>query len=247
MKKTLLLRGLPVVVFFLLWQLVATLVDSTLLPTPLAVFAAIVRDIDSGDLLFNLGATLARVAVSFVIAMLIGSAIGISMGRYQKADLSLDSLLVLGLNVPALVTIILCYVWFGLGETAAIIAVVVNKVPIVVVTLREGTRAIDPRLLAVAQAYRLSRRQTLVRIYLPQLYPYLISAARNGLALIWKIVLVVELLGLSSGVGFKLYTFFQFFDITNVLAYTLTFVAVVWLVEALLMRPVERRLTRWRS
>jgi NitT/TauT family transport system permease protein len=72
------------------------------------------------------------------------------------------------------------------------------------------------------------------------------AAARSGLALIWKIVLVVELLGRSNGVGFQLGTFFQFFDITGILAYTFAFAAVVLVVEAILMRPLERRLTRWR-
>ena len=49
-----------------------------------------------------------------------------------------------------------------------------------------------------------------MKILLPQLYPYILSSARSGLSLIWKIVLVVELLGRSNGVGFKLYGFFNF-------------------------------------
>ena len=73
------------------------------------------------------------------------------------------------------------------------------------------------------------------------------AAARSGLALIWKIVLVVELLGRSNGVGFQLGTFFQFFDIRSILAYTLSFAAVILLVEGSVMRPLERRLTRWRA
>ncbi len=72
------------------------------------------------------------------------------------------------------------------------------------------------------------------------------AAARNGLALIWKIVLVVELLGRSNGVGFELGTFFQFFDITGILAYTLAFASIIITVEAVAMRPLERRITRWR-
>lgn len=247
MTRAFLLRGSSLLGFFVLWQIIAMFLESPLLPTPVDVLVAMAHDIGSGELLYHLGVTLARVAVSFVVAMLIGTVIGIFMGRYDGADLSLDGLLVLGLNIPALVTIILCYMWFGLNEVAAILAVVINKAPIVVVTVREGARAVDPKLQAVAQAYRLSRRRTLLRVYLPQLYPYLMAAARNGLALIWKIVLVVELLGLSSGVGFKLYTFFQFFNITDILAYTLAFAVVVLLVEAMLLRPVERRLTRWRS
>jgi len=91
------------------------------------------------------------------------------------------------------------------------------------------------------------RLRRLTRVYLPQFFPYLMAAARSGLALIWKIVLVVELLGRSNGVGFQLGTYFQFFDITSILAYTLAFAGAVLAVEGLGLRPLERRLTRWRA
>ena len=159
----------------------------------------------------------------------------------------MDGLLILGLNIPALVTTILCYIWFGLNETAAILAVVVNKVPMVAVTLREGARAVDQGLMEVARVYRLSRRDTFLRVYLPQLLPYLFSASRNGLALIWKIVLVVELLGRSDGVGFQIGSFFHFFDISSILAYALAFSALIFLLEAACLRPLESSLNRWRG
>lgn len=247
MRHTTLLRFSSLLAFFVFWQMVAMIADTTLLPTPVTVLRQFWVYCLSGELPYNLGVTLFRVTVSFILAMLIGTAIGIVMGRSRRSDLVLDGLLVLGLNIPALVTIILCYIWFGLTEVAAISAVAVNKIPTVVVMVREGARAVDPRLLAVGQAYRLPPTRILMRIYLPQLYPYLMGAARSGLALIWKIVLVVELLGRSNGVGFKLSVYFQFFDITSILAYTLAFAAVVLVVEELLMRPVERRLTRWRT
>ena len=65
-------------------------------------------------------------------------------------------------------------------------------------------------------------------------------------SLIWKIVLVVELLGRSNGVGFKLYGFFQFFDISGILAYTFTFVVIIIIVEFIFVRPLEKKLTAWR-
>jgi len=99
----------------------------------------------------------------------------------------------------------------------------------------------------VARAYRLSARRRFLQVYLPQLHPYLFAAARAGLSLIWKIVLVVELLGRSEGIGFQLNVFFQFFDIAGILAYTLVFAAVVLLIEGVAMRPLERRVNRWRS
>lgn len=231
----------------LVWQLLAMLLESRSLPAPSAVLETLWQELFQGELLFHLGATLGRVAVSFTLAMLIGVALGILMGSRSLWNNLLDVLLILGLNIPALVTIILCYIWLGLGEVAAILAVTINKIPTVVVAIREGARAIDQDLLQVAQVYRLSRWQTFRKVYLPQLYPYLFGAARNGLALIWKIVLVVELLGRSNGVGFQLGNYFHFFDITGILAYTLAFVLIILTLETLLLRPLEQRLNRWRA
>jgi NitT/TauT family transport system permease protein len=233
--------------FVLVWQVAAMFADSRTLPDPLTVLARIVDETVSLSLPGHLAVTLGRVAVAFTAAMLIGALFGMAMGRWRSLDVFFDAWLVLGLNIPALVTIILCYVWFGLNDWAAILAVAINKIPTVIVTVREGARAVDPRLLDVARAYRLSRRTTFMRVYLPQLVPYLMAAARSGLSLIWKIVLVVELLGRSEGVGFQLNVFFQFFDITGILAYTLAFAAVVLVVEAWVLRPLERRLTGWRA
>ncbi len=239
-------RSWPLLLLALLWQLIAMQAHSRVLPTPLAVLQVLQTELQSGELLFHLGQTLTRVAISFCLAMLLGVGLGIVMGRSRRWDRALDSLLILGLNLPALVTTILCYIWFGLSESAAILAVVVNKIPMVAINLREGARAIDPGLMEVASAYRLSRSARFFKVYLPQLYPYLFSSARNGLALIWKIVLVVELLGRSDGVGFQIGSFFHFFDITSILAYTLAFSAVIFLLEAMLLRPLENRLNRWR-
>ena len=241
------LRSLSLLGFVAIWQVAAWVAASDLLPTPTAVLALLWEHSRSGELGHHLRITLARVAVAFLIAMAVGTAIGILMGRSQRLDMTLDGILVLGLNIPALVTIILCYLWFGLTEVAAVLAVAVNKIPTVVVTVREGAKAVDRGLMEVAKVYRVGKLDTLFKVYLPQLYPYLMAAARSGLALIWKIVLVVELLGRSNGVGFQLNIFFQYFDIGSILAYTLAFAAVILLIEAVGMRPLERRLTRWRG
>ena len=241
------LRSLSLLGFVVVWQVAAAVAASDLLPSPAAVMDLLWKHTESGELGHHLVITLARVAVAFAIAMAVGTAIGIVMGRSPRVDMTLDGILVLGLNIPALVTIILCYIWFGLTEVAAVLAVAVNKIPTVVVTVREGAKAVDRDLMEVAKVYRVGRLATLFKVYLPQLYPYLMAAARSGLALIWKIVLVVELLGRSNGVGFQINIFFQFFDIGSILAYTLAFAAVILLVEALAMRPLERRITRWRG
>lgn len=246
MRSFLPLSLVSAVLFLALWQGLAVGLASPALPAPWAVFQVLGAEIRSGDLPFHLGVTLARLAVSFVLAMSLGTAIGIFLGRHEAADRFFDGWLVIFLNVPALVTVILCYVWFGLTEFAAIAAVVVNKLPNVVVSLREGARALDRDLLEMAQAYRFGRWKTLRHVVWPQLFPFLIAAARTGIALIWKIILVVELLGRSNGMGYQLHLFFQMFNVAAILAYTVAFVAVIQLIEWLLLRPLERRARRWR-
>ena len=241
------LRWLSAAALIALWQIAAAVAASPLLPGPAAVAAALINLLLHGRLLTDLGISLARVAASFVLAMAIGSAIGIVMGRSSRIDRLFDLWLILGLNLPALVIILLCYVWIGLGEAAAVTAVALNKVPTCAVILREGARSIDRELLQVAEVLHLSWWRRLRHVYLPQLYPYFMSATRAGLSLIWKIVLVVELVGRSNGVGFQLGVYFQFFDIANILAYTASFVAVVMAVEAFAIRPIEQSLTRWRA
>jgi len=110
--------------------------------------------------------------------------------------------------------------------------------------IREGARVVDQDLLAVAKVYKLSPSTTFFKVFLPQIYPYIMASARAGLSLIWKIVLVVELLGRSDGVGFALNTLFQFFDIAGILAYTFAFIAVVLVIETVLFRPLDKLTSR---
>ncbi|WAJ30438.1 ABC transporter permease [Antarcticirhabdus aurantiaca] len=229
-----------------LWAVAASLADSRVLASPAAVLAAGWADTVTGELPFNLAMTLGRVAGAFVIAMVAGTAIGLAMGLRPRLNRFFDPWLILILNVPALVVIVLAYIWFGLNEAAAIGAIAVNKIPNVVVTMREGARALDPQLAEMARVYRFSALDRLRHLILPQLQPYLAAAARSGLSLIWKIALVVELLGRSNGVGFQIHLYFQLFDVAAILAYTLAFVAVMLLIEFLLVQPLEARATRWR-
>ncbi len=232
--------------FLLLWQGLSSLLVSPALPTPAEVFHELYGETASGQLPFHLWKTLQRLLLSFGLAMGLGSLIGIFLGRHEKLDRFFDNWLVIFLNIPALVTIILCYVWFGLTELAAISAVVANKLPNVVVTVREGARALDRDLLEMALAYRFGRWKTLRHVIWPQLFPYLIGAARTGIALTWKIILVVELLGRSNGMGYQLHLFFQMFNVAGILAYTIAFVLVIQCIETLILKPLDRHAKRWR-
>jgi NitT/TauT family transport system permease protein len=216
------------------------------LPGPDTVALALWAEAQSGALTFNLRVTLLRVAVSFAIAMAIGTALGVWMGRSRLVDDLADPWLVALLNLPALVIIVLAYVWGGLTESAGIVAVVLNKLPNATVTVREGARSLDRQLEEMAQVFRMSLWVRLRHVVIPQLAPYLAAATRSGLSLVWKIVLIVELLGRPNGVGFEIGTAFQLFDVTRILAYAIAFVFVMLAIETFLVQPIERHVSRWR-
>ena len=240
------IRALSLAALLALWQAAALFADPRRLPGPGPVFETMVAEAQSGALFSNLAITLARVLAAFALAMSFGAAIGYAMGRHRTLNRLLDPWLVVLLNLPALVVIVLAYIWAGLTEVAAIGAVALNKLPNAVVTLREGARALDPQLDDVAQAFRLSPMTRFRHIIAPQLAPYVAAATRAGLSLVWKIVLIVELLGRPNGVGFEINMAFQLFDIRLLLAYALPFVALMLIVETLLVQPLERSVSRWR-
>ena len=228
------------------WALAAALAHSRLLPGPLAVGTTILAEIRSGELPFQMSCTLARVIGSFAIAMTLGVAAGYAMGRSKAADRYADAWLVVLINMPALVTIIFAYIWIGLNETAAILAVAVNKLPNVIVVMREGARAIDPELDEMATAFQFTWLSRIRHVVIPQLAPYLAASSRSGLSIVWKIVLVVELIGRPNGVGFVLGSAFSLFDIAQILSYAISFIVLMLVIESLLVQPLERRAIRWR-
>lgn len=241
-----LLAIFSIILLLAIWQGAALALAKPTLPSPAHVATVFWQATVSAELPYHLGVTLLRLIVSFSLAMLLGCAIGILLGKNKTLDAFFDNWLVIFLNIPALVTIILCYVWFGLEESAAILAVVINKLPNVIVTIREGARSLDKDLLEMAQSYRFGTRKTFAHVIWPQLHPFVMAATRSGLALIWKIILVVELLGRSNGMGYQLHLFFQLFDVASLLAYSFAFVAVIQLIEMLLLKPLDRASQRWR-
>ena len=239
-------RLASLILLVIVWWIAALFVGPQMLPGPERVLGVVIAQARSGELFFQIGVTLLRVFFAFTLAMVAGTGIGLLMGRAKLADRLGDPWLIVLLNLPALVIIVLAFIWGGLTEIAGILAVAINKLPNTVVTVREGARALDPGLDEMAQVFALPRWKTLRHVVLPQLAPYIAAAARSGLSLVWKIVLIVELLGRPNGVGFEIGVAFQLFDVTLILAYALTFVIVILLIETLLVQPIERSASRWR-
>mgnify|MGYP000669287480 CR=1 FL=1 len=220
--------------------------DPQILPRPDRLLVPFWSELQSGDLTFHLSQTLKRVLFAFLLAMVLGAILGFVLGCSDQVNEWLDPWLVLFLNLPALVLIVLCYLWVGLTEIAAIVAVTINKVPNVAVIIREGTRALSADIKALARVYQLGFARRFLHLEFPLLAPYFTAAARSGIAIIWKIVLVVELLGRSNGIGFQIHLYFQLFDVGMVLVYAISFILVMLAFEWLVLQPCERVANQWR-
>ena len=238
---------LSLALFVALWAIVAAIVRSSNLPAPLDVMLFIVQDISHGDMLYEMGMTLWRAAASFFLAMAIGGALGFVFGRSKRADEAFMPWVLVLMNTPVLVIAVLCFIWFRTNETSAILAVVLAKFPNNTVIIRDGVRAFDPGLDDIGMIYRFSWLKRFRHIHLPQAMPFVIAAARSGIGIVWKIVLVVELFGLSSGVGFEISKYFGLFEVKEIIGYSVAFSLVMLAVEVLVLQPLDDHARRWRS
>jgi NitT/TauT family transport system permease protein len=206
-----------------------------------------IENLKSAHTYVDIGATIYRVFGGIVLAMVGGLILGLAMGLSRRAEQFFDSWVLVGLTIPAVVYGIVGILWFGLNSIAAIIAIALTALPAVTLNIWQGVKAIDMSLVHMARAFRFPAVKVMRIVIVPQVLPYLLAAFRYALGIGWKTATIVELIGLSTGVGYQLNYWFGLFNMTQVLAWTLTFTLVLLLFEFLIFKPAESWLTRWRT
>lgn len=241
-------RIFGLVLIFVLWQGVAIWIGNPLaLPGPVPVFAEIAELVGSGEFFGEAWVTVYRVALGFILAYVLAVIIGLGMGISRKVEATLDSFVLLGLAVPGLAYAIIALIIFGLNQRAAIVGVAAATVSILTLNIWQGTKAVDNDLLEMADSFGISKRETIRWIRLPALTPFLLAACRLGLSISWKLVVIAEMLGTNNGIGYQISFSFNTFSMVGVLAWTLTFTAIIAILEFGLIRPIERRALRWQA
>ena len=240
-------RILSIVSLLVVWLVLAAMFPPSIVPGPVAVVKAMAENVASGTAFYHLYKTLLRVGLGLILTMVLGVGVGTVMGLSRKGELFLDSWVMVGLTVPAIVNTIICLLWFGLNDRAAIVAIGTAAFPAVSISIWQGIKGIDTQLVSMGQAFHLSKSTIVRKIIFPQLLPHILASMRYALGICWKICTTVELIGMSSGVGYQLNYWFGLFSMTQVFAWTLLFLLVMFAIEYLLFKPVEKRLTRWRT
>lgn len=229
-----------------LWQSMADWLADPLVPGLPEIFHELQAIVASGKLLQNMAATLHRVLIGFVLAFLIAFALALGVGRRPAVASFFEPALIIGLTVPGLVWAILCIIWFGISMIGSAVAVAISITPAIALNLIQGVRAIGPDLLEMSAMLGLPPAARLRYLWLPGLLPVILSGGRLALSLAWKVIVLVEMFGLSSGIGFQLNSEFRAQNVAGVIAWTLSFALVMGLLEYGVLGPAERHLLRWR-
>ena len=227
------------------WPL--TFVFDPFLPTPWRVVTSFVDAFTSGDIYEHIAISLRRVLFAWVVSVILGTAIGIWMGRSRLTEAFLSPWVMVGLALPGPVIILFSVLLIGVDESSRLVALTVAVTPFVVNIVHQGVRAVDPGLEEMAKVYRWSRRQWLRELLFPQIAAAIFAAVRFAFAFSWKIVLIVEALTTSEGVGGQLSFFFKLLRPDKVLAWVFTFTLILTLVDQLVFRRIERRIFAWRG
>ena len=228
------------------WWLLSLAMPANLLPGPWVAVVTLAKDFAQGDVLPHLAITLLRVAGGLLLAMLIGVPIGILMGINQRAEKVLDIWVMIGLTVPSLCYAIICFILIGLNEAATIVAIALTAAPSIAINLWEGVKTIDFKLVQMARIFEVGHSRVLASVLMPQVMPYVMASLRMGLGIVWKIAVLIELIGRPNGVGFKLFYWYQLADMAQVLAWTLLFTLVMLAIELGILKQLEHRLFGWR-
>src|SRR5688572_1649737 len=194
------------------WWLLSLAMPANLLPNPWVAVVTLARDFAQGDVLPHLAITLLRVGGGLLLAMLIGVPVGILMGINQRAEKVLDIWVMIGLTVPSLCYAIICFILIGLNEAATIVAIALTAAPSIAINLWEGVKTIDFKLVQMARIFEVGHARVLSSVLMPQVMPYVMASLRMGLGIVWKIAVLIELIGRPNGVGFKLFYWYQLAD-----------------------------------
>jgi NitT/TauT family transport system permease protein len=229
-----------------LWKLISLFFPPIFLPGPAVLFERMIEIYSDPASYVVVGETLARIFESFLISMLIGTVLGLLMGLRRSIEIFFDSWIMVLLTVPSICWAFLTVLWFGISQIAPIVTVVLIVFPFVTVNIWAGTKAVEKDLISMARVYKVDRWLMLRKVLIPQLMPYIFSSLRIALSLSWKIALVAEAFGVGTGVGRQLTYWFQETRVDMMLAWGVSFMIVMVVIDLLVLRTWARRTFAWR-
>jgi NitT/TauT family transport system permease protein len=229
------------------WWLLSLSMPHYVLPGPKRVWEALRVIVVNGDLWNNLGITLWRVALGFVFATLIGLPFGIVLGANKRSGDFFEPIIPVLNTVSSAIWAIFAIIWFGISNATTVFVVFMTAMPLIITNVWQGTRTVNAEFIELAQVMRMPQWKVMTKIYLPTILPYFFSGARLAFGFGWRVSLVAETIGSSSGVGYRLRQAADLIRTDQVFAWTLTLVIMMATIEMGMLKPLENHLFRWKK
>jgi NitT/TauT family transport system permease protein len=238
--------AVTVALLILAWEGLCSFFLPALLPGPVMLLDRMMAIYSNPESYVIVGETLWRIFAGFAISMLAGTAFGLMMGLRRSIEVFFDSWIMVLLTFPAVCWAFLAVLWFGLSGVVPILTVVLIVFPFVAMNIWAGTKAVEKQLIEMGNVYRASQYLMVRKVLIPQLMPYIFSSLRIALSLSWKIALVAEAFGVGSGIGQQLIYWFQDTRVDMMLAWGVSFMIMMMLIDFFIFRAWARRVFAWR-
>lgn len=193
------------------------------------------------------GETWVRVMVSLVIGLMLGITVAVVMWRSSFWGRVAGVYVSVFVTVPSTITALMAVSFFRNVQLGAVVVLVATIFPFVALVVLASLRGIDTGLLEMAASYRYSWWQRWREVIVPQITGAVMTAIRNEHAHVWKVVVVVEIFLVSSGMGFAFDRAFSRFKLVDVMLWLIVFASILLATEYLVLRPLENKAQRWKG
>ncbi|WMD22096.1 ABC transporter permease subunit [Achromobacter seleniivolatilans] len=229
------------------WQVAANALGPMLMATPWATLRALGPLIRDPAFLPAVSASLERIVLGVGTGCLLGFALGVLAAHSPQLRAVLEPLRWLLMAIPPIVVVVLAMLWFGLGSTMVMFMTVLMMAPGMYVNTVKGMLQVDRDLVEMSHVYRFGAWRRLLHLYLPALTAPLTAALLIALSGGVRLVVMAEVLGADSGVGYALANARSTFDSAQLYAWVLLILLLVAALEFALLQPLQRRLGMWRE
>lgn len=228
------------------WWLLADLVFPQTLPNPWQVVSSGRQLAASGQLWGDIEPSLLRVLAGFVIGSLAAVPVGFGMGWYRLARGLMEPWVQFFRTIPPLALTPMIIVFFGIGETAKVIVIMLAAFLSTVIATYQGVRSTDVTLIKAARVLGAGDWVIFRRVVVPATLPFIFTGARIGLGSAWATLVAAELVAANSGLGYLMQTSEQYFDTAAIIVAIICIGVLGFLMDRLLL-ALEARLTRWQD
>jgi len=233
-------------IFAVIWETLSHLAPYLGIP-PFAIpsllkIAKSIADITPIDIVV----TLARVVGALIVSFVFGVGLAMAMYRSKPLDDYLHPMIRILMAVPVVSWILFAVLWFPGVEFRIGFVLVVVCGPVFLVDALDAMRGVPLDLRHMMQSFRPTPMQFFRKLILPAIVPTLFTSWKVNISLAIRVVTIAELVGAVTGIGHQLSVAQELFSVSDVFAWTVVLVALLFLLEALVAR-VEARMLRWRA